>query len=65
MDKATSKGMSAEECAERILNALLRNEKDVVIADIQSKAAFWLRFVCPPLYFWIMEKRALTTAKEE
>ncbi|XP_005179941.2 dehydrogenase/reductase SDR family protein 7-like [Musca domestica] len=65
MDKATSKGMSAEECAASILKSLLGNEKDVIISDLQAKVGFWLRFICPPLYFWIMEKRALSTVKEE
>lgn len=65
MDKATSKGMSADECAASILKSLLGNEKDVIISDLQAKVGFWLRFICPPLYFWIMEKRALSTVKEE
>uniref|UniRef100_A0A1I8PCD4 Dehydrogenase/reductase SDR family protein 7-like n=1 Tax=Stomoxys calcitrans TaxID=35570 RepID=A0A1I8PCD4_STOCA len=65
MDKATAKGMSTDECAMSILNSLLSNEKDVIISQVTASAAYWVRFLCPPLYFWIMEKRALTTEKEE
>ncbi|XP_075148782.1 dehydrogenase/reductase SDR family protein 7-like [Haematobia irritans] len=65
MDKATATGMSTDECANRILNSLLSNEKDVIVAQLKASAAYWLRFVCPSLYFWVMEKRALHTEKEE
>lgn len=58
MDETTAKGMSADVCAKRILESLLKEEKDVLICDFQAKAAFWLRFICPNLYYWIMEKRA-------
>lgn len=65
MDKATAQGMTADDCARRILNNLLINEKDVVMCDTQARVAYWLRFMCPSLYFWVMEKRALKLEKEE
>lgn len=59
MDPTTAKGMPADVCAKRILESLLNEEQDVLICDLQVKVGYWLRFVCPPLYYWVMEKRAL------
>ena len=59
MDATTAQGMSTDVCAKRIVDALLNEEKDLMICDLQAKAGFWLRIMCPPLYYWVMEKRAL------
>lgn len=64
MDASTARGMSAAVCAKRILETLLNEEKDVLICDLQSRVGFWLRFVCPSLYYWVMEKRAFKLDKE-
>lgn len=58
MDAATSGGMSANDCAHRILNVVLADGKDVMICDWQAHFAYMLRFLCPRIYFWLMEKRA-------
>uniref|UniRef100_A0A1B0A8W7 Ketoreductase domain-containing protein n=1 Tax=Glossina pallidipes TaxID=7398 RepID=A0A1B0A8W7_GLOPL len=65
MDKATAEGMSAEACAERILTAVLRGDKDLIICNVQARLAYYLHFLCPSLYFWIMENRASKLEKEE
>lgn len=67
MDKTTAAGMAPECMANKILLGILRNDKDIVICDLQAKLAFWLRFLCPSLYFWLMEKRAfkLENAEED
>lgn len=57
--------MTADVCAAGVFDAVLNNEKDVMLCDMQARVACWLRFVCPSLYFWIMEKRALKLGKEE
>lgn len=59
MDKTTESGTSPDKMARNILRAVLREEDDVVFAQTSAKLAYWLRFLCPPLYFWIMQRRAL------
>lgn len=58
MDKNTQEGYSPEYVADRILKAVLKEEKDVFIAPFIPKCAVYLRTLCPSLYFWIMQKRA-------
>ncbi|CAK9821949.1 Dehydrogenase/reductase SDR family protein 7-like [Anthophora retusa] len=65
MDKTTQEGYSPEYVAQCILKAVLKQEKDVVIASYSPKVAIYLRTLCPSLYFWIMQKRARKAAKEE
>ncbi|XP_037812540.1 dehydrogenase/reductase SDR family protein 7-like [Lucilia sericata] len=59
MDATTAKGMCADVCAQRILEALLKNEKDILVCDLQARLGYWLRFLSPTLYYRVMEKRAL------
>ncbi|XP_039490646.1 dehydrogenase/reductase SDR family protein 7-like [Drosophila santomea] len=65
MDEATAKGMSPDKLAERILQCILRKEPDIIVSDVQAKIAYYLRHLCPSLYFWIMAKRALKLEKAE
>ncbi|XP_065094087.1 dehydrogenase/reductase SDR family protein 7-like [Ochlerotatus camptorhynchus] len=58
MDSTTTSGASPETVAKRILKALLRDEDDITIAPIAPRVAYWIRHLCPPLYFWIMARRA-------
>ncbi|XP_076289440.1 dehydrogenase/reductase SDR family protein 7-like [Lasioglossum baleicum] len=58
MDKTTEEGYSPEYVAQRTLKAILKDEKDVIIATFSPKCAIYLRTLCPSLYFWIMLKRA-------
>ncbi|XP_078045594.1 dehydrogenase/reductase SDR family protein 7-like [Augochlora pura] len=64
MDKSTEEGYSAEYVAERILKAIVKDEKDVIIAPFSPKVAIYLRTLCPSLYFWIMHKRARKSDKD-
>lgn len=64
MDKATQEGYSPEYVADRILKAVLKEEKDVIITPFIPKFAVYLRTLCPSLYFWAMQKRAKKAAKE-
>ncbi|XP_033321754.2 dehydrogenase/reductase SDR family protein 7-like [Megalopta genalis] len=64
MDKSTEEGYSTEYVAERILKAILKDEKDVIIATFTPKIAIYLRALCPSLYFWIMHKRARKSEKD-
>ncbi|XP_052896677.1 dehydrogenase/reductase SDR family protein 7-like [Anopheles moucheti] len=58
MDAATASGASAEDAASGILKAIARDEKDIIMAPIAPRVAYWLRHSIPSLYFWIMKKRA-------
>lgn len=64
MDKTTQEGYSPEYVADYTLKAVLKEEKDVLIAPITPKLAIYLRTLCPSLYFWIMQKRAKKSEKE-
>lgn len=58
MDPTTESGYSPEKVAKRILKAVLRDEQDVIVAPIAPLIAYWIRHLCPPLYFYIMARRA-------
>lgn len=64
MDEATKHGVDPIVMAEDILKAVLKNKKDVILCTIAPKVAFWLRFLCPSLFFWIMSKRARKLSKQ-
>lgn len=64
MDAATAGGMSSNECARRILNVVLAENKDVMICDWQAYFGYLIRFLCPKIYFWLMEKRAAKLSKK-
>ncbi|KAK2580777.1 hypothetical protein KPH14_011512 [Odynerus spinipes] len=65
MDQTTEQGYSPKYVAEKVLKAVLKKEKDVIIAPIAPKSAILLRSLFPSLYFWLMEKRAKKFAKEK
>ncbi|XP_054733490.1 dehydrogenase/reductase SDR family protein 7-like [Anastrepha obliqua] len=65
MDKTTASGMLPEKVADRILNAIVAQEKDVMISDMQAKLAYYVRYLCPPLYFWIINNRARKLERAE
>ncbi|XP_012273181.1 dehydrogenase/reductase SDR family protein 7-like [Orussus abietinus] len=65
MDKDLEEGYTAQYVAECILNAVLSNQKELIIAPVAPKVAIFLRWAFPSLYFWIMHRRAKRLAKEE
>lgn len=64
MDDATAHGTDPMEMARYILQAVLKDKKDVIICDFAPKLAYYIRFLCPSLYFWIMTKRAQKLSKQ-
>lgn len=58
MDANTASGADRFKLAKKILAAILDDEKDVVMGPIAARLAYYLRFFCPPLFFWIMAQRA-------
>lgn len=59
MDDTTAKGASPDNMAKNIVRSILRDEKDVVFAQLEARFGYYVRFLCPTLYFKIMERRAL------
>lgn len=57
MDPNTASGADRFELGKLILKSVLSDEKDVIMAPMVARLAYYIRFVCPPLYFWIMEQR--------
>lgn len=65
MDKTTQQGYSPEYVAEQVLAAILRNSSEVTVAPCLPRLAQFIRYICPSLYFFIMQRRAKKLAKEE
>ncbi|XP_014615933.1 PREDICTED: dehydrogenase/reductase SDR family protein 7-like [Polistes canadensis] len=65
MDQNTEQGYSPKYVAKKVLKAVLKKEKDEIIAPIIPKCGILIRFLFPSLYFWLMEKRAKKLDKEK
>lgn len=64
IDAATVAGADRFKMSRQILQAILCDQKDVILAPIAPRLAYYLRFLCPPLYFWIMAQRARKLNKQ-
>lgn len=58
MDETTAKGMSPEYVADKIIEAVAAETKEIVLAPLSHKFAILLRTLAPSLYFLIMSRRA-------
>ncbi|EFN80815.1 dehydrogenase/reductase SDR family protein 7-like [Harpegnathos saltator] len=58
MDETTVNGYEPDYVAERILEAVLKQKKEVTIAPFLVKCAIIIRTLFPSLFFWLMQKRA-------
>ena len=65
MDAATADGADRFEMSKEILRRVLSDGKDVILAPFAARLAYYLRFLCPSLYFWIIEQRANKLKKEK
>lgn len=65
MDEATAAGYDRFQLANEILQHVLADKKDVMIVQLAPRLAYYIRFLCPPLYFWIMEQRAKKLRKQQ
>ncbi|CAO1370739.1 unnamed protein product [Diamesa tonsa] len=63
VDPATAAGVDPLKLSEQILESVLSDKKDVVSASFTAYAAIWIRFLCPPFYFWLMAQRARKFSK--
>lgn len=64
MDPSTAEGADRFKLSQEILQEILRDSKDVVLAPLSPRLAYYIRFLCPPLYFWIMAQRARKLSKQ-
>lgn len=65
MDDSTMSGYSAEYVAQRIVDAVVNDEQEVIIAPFYARLAIGLRYVWPRFYFWIMKCRADRQASQK
>lgn len=63
-DETTSSGMSAEQAADEILQAVLADQQDVLIAPWHLRLVPYLRTLLPEVFFWAMRRRAAKFALE-
>lgn len=59
MDHNQETGMPAEECAEQLLNALIKNKKEVLVGNKEIKAVTLKRFL-PKLFWKVIKKQSAT-----
>ncbi|CAG9806562.1 unnamed protein product [Chironomus riparius] len=59
-DPDISDGIRPDDLANGVLRAVLDDKKDVIISQLYVEAAYWLSFLCPSLFHWIMTIRART-----
>ncbi|XP_072943984.1 dehydrogenase/reductase SDR family protein 7-like [Epargyreus clarus] len=62
MDKNTAAGFSSEYVAMKILDGVVKKEKDIIISQFLPNLAIFFRHFSPSLYFWFMARRATKTA---
>lgn len=63
VDPATAAGVDPLKLSQQILESVLADKMDVVSATFTARAAIWIRFFCPPFYFWLMAQRARKFSK--
>jgi dehydrogenase/reductase SDR family protein 7B len=54
-------GFEPNYVARRMIYAILRGDKEVLVAVLLHRLAIWLRFFTPNLFFWAMKLRAKKT----
>jgi short-subunit dehydrogenase len=57
MDANTANGMSPEYVADKIIEAVASETKEIVLGPLTHKLAILLRTLVPSLYFLIMSRR--------
>lgn len=61
MDSATAAGFTPEYAACKMLDSIVKKDKELVISQFVPKLAVFLRHSIPSAYFWAMAKRANKT----
>jgi dehydrogenase/reductase SDR family protein 7B len=65
LDGNTAAGADPYKVSQQILRSVLNDDKDVILSSLAPKVAYYLRILCPSLYFWIMNQRALKLQKKD
>lgn len=65
MDQTTEQGYEPKYVAQCVLRSVLKEKKEITIATPSHKCAIMLRTLFPPLFFWIMRRRARNTMKDK
>jgi hypothetical protein len=55
MAKGQAKGISPEKCAHKMIRAMKRNRKDVLIGGFELLMV-WVHKYCKPLYYRLVDK---------
>ena len=63
LDETTAQGFAPASVAERLLDMILKDEPEVVMADAHIRMAILMRALTPALFFWFMNKRAAKTRR--
>jgi dehydrogenase/reductase SDR family protein 7B len=61
MDADQAGGMLPEYVADRIMESIAFEEKEVIVDVVLHRFAIALRTLCPNLFFWLMARRARIT----
>lgn len=62
MDKTTERGMPPAKVARMVLEAIVWQRDDVVIAGFVPRVAIWGKFLWPSLYRYFMQQRAVAAS---
>lgn len=65
LDETTAQGFAPASVAERLLDMILKDEPEVVMADAHIRMAILMRALTPALFFWFMNKRAAKTRQDK
>lgn len=57
-DPTTAAGLSPERASDEILKAVLRDQKDVIIAPLGIRLLPYFRTLMPSVFYWAMQRRA-------
>ena len=60
MDTTTEHGMSPNECANHILNAIMKESSEVILADMKIILGIQLKTLFPEFLAYLMKKRGKT-----
>ncbi|XP_075969589.1 dehydrogenase/reductase SDR family protein 7-like isoform X2 [Anticarsia gemmatalis] len=61
MDPSTAAGFTPEYAANKIVDAIVSKQKELVVSQFVPKLGIYIRHSFPSLYFWIMARRANAT----
>lgn len=58
MDPNTAAGFTTEYTARKMLDSIVKKDKEMVLSQIVPRLAIFIRHSLPSLYFWVMARRA-------